>query len=1171
MRTKTSQRRVQQVFLFFPIATNKREVKQRQRSSAIVGSIELARRGFNKDIVVGALFLSLAKRQYDSNRRFTLSLRESQTKAATTTTEDANDWILGPCMIISIVERTEVIESNHPIAHETDDDKMASSIGRDRRRQDAQLAAEAQVSLDSVTAQLDSWTSDRVGTGTPHFPQSSPRFHYASGGDEEVTWLNNVLESGEDDVEMDEYPSVSTPFASRTPRSATALSLKTPVSGRRGALDRADTPVMSNSKRVDEMGENFEETPAREVPSPNVHTPAPRSTGRSSLARRLTTPRRGVTPTKLPLESRQQVELCQRYHDMFLQFFQAKRRWVDRNSAVSLGAMVPHDNSASRASMISDDARIQLEFLQGITTVCYEDHVVDTQHSKDETPCREGNFWNMLYHLRTLGVDALLWDQYNNTLQVPSNLDEDLTSLEVIEALKDSKKLAADQQPVSLTERRYQLLEWMENCFERQLPLQLQSKENARSLGSGRLEMKSNSELYKTQGLPESEKDASLLRQSLALVLAGRISQAQELMRANGLTWRAAVWGGGKPANFNEKASLGNDRTRVGNPNRALWQSTLWRLVEESNRPMTHDEKAIASLLCNNVKASLSNPALRTWEKALYAGLKAMVGRTEDVALYCRGAAVANKFARTHLDNTADFAVMDESRWLSEIQSTPYTGMLSSDEFATVTAAFMIGQRSIGAYFYDLPNTMQDDDSVFLRFITHLVLYLDSLTVGPFAASYQWDMNQIRDSVVVKYIRSLASRELWNMIVLYAAMLPRETMLQHLPSLLAPVVNLDDRQIIVTQLHELLPEADLDVLKAIVDCEETHPSQNLLTASIEENEENVDRDDSMTDERLMKALSWFCFLDDHAHAAVSFANSLVRRFLLQDKLDAVFHFVENVRPTNLVEKAERIMETDGEEMPDRSAVLAQESALSEYSAYEAYLDAEKAFSHWIECIVSAKASLGSGSSRTLMTEKNTKEWNEIEREIAASRERAMVVEETQALGRGVAEVALEAQKALMEVLRHGDGGWLWEEFKLDDAFADPIDVVSNLNKRQEEMLRLRKKTLVRVTILLGQVIEETAAFMSNCLHYVVTRIPPSRSGTSPTMASALTMLDSTLTAEQSAGVHSSLLSPAYWTGESIELADTLASDRYNVPVDEQVAEMMAKMAVLHLQWCSDLE
>ena len=248
----------------------------------------------------------------------------------------------------------------------------------------------------------------------------------------------------------------------------------------------------------------------------------------------------------------------------------------------------------------------------------------------------------------------------------------------------------------------------------------------------------------------------------------------------------------------------------------------LWRQVEESTRIITHEEKVIcSSLLCNHIKESFRNPCMQTWEKALCAGLKAMVGRTEDVHLYQRGAAAENKFARSHLNKTAEFAEMDEAKLIEHLTRTPYPEMMWTDDFFTVaTAAFFIGQNAFKALFQDLFESLADGDAVLLRFATHLILYLDSTTVGPSAASFQWDSNQIRDHVVIDYIQSMASRELWNMIVLYASMLPKDVMLQHLPPLLVPVTSANDRKIVVTQLRDLLPESDLDFLRAVVEQEE---------------------------------------------------------------------------------------------------------------------------------------------------------------------------------------------------------------------------------------------------------------------------------------------------------------------------------------------------------------
>ncbi|KAL7569332.1 hypothetical protein ACA910_016874 [Epithemia clementina (nom. ined.)] len=1141
------------------------------------------------------------------------------------------------------------------------------SWSRDVRLQEekeAKLAAEAEASLASVTAKLNSWASHRVGT-------LSPRYHSPRGGDD-VELMKSILGRGDSNDDMMGYDDdddemmvdMDEPGTVQSRSKSSFLFPTTPLpphyrqrslgdrenSSNSRALERADTPVMSNSKRSSDDEEDDENVTADNVvmnrystlrkkksihfedqtPSPNVHTPAP---SRSKSARALANQR---TPTpfinrrvpwsttspqqnqSLSLENRNEVRTCQRYHDSLLQFMKAKQRWVERqeladksNALVKVDSVDDGRRSASY-QLYDENTRIQVNFLENLASICYENHLVVNSKDRDEvcnSPCREGNVWNLLAHLRRFGMDALLWREESSgkyMADLERFMDQlqqkgDMTPLEVLQSLRNGKQ-QRHQTTTSLLERRYGLVSWLEDCFYRLLPYSLRSsKENNRK--NANVEYKRDSVLFKTQGLAETEKDAILLNQSLALVLSGRLSQAQDLMRSNGLSWRAAVWGGGEAHGYEPTSSHnqsdGLAKRLTGNPKRALWQSMMWRLVEESTRS-TNEEKAIASLLCNHVKASFDNPTLRTWEKALYAGLKAIVGRTEDVLLYQNA---NHKFAQSHLEATVDMAGMDEASLIDTLMSSPYPEMMeTNDLFVTVTAGFLLGQTAVMVLLKDMEENMQQctgyDHHVMLRFVAHLLVYLDSTMVDPesraVTAPIQYDLRQIHDRVVVDYMRSLADREMWSMMVLYSAQLSKETMLQYLPPLLLPVTHISDRTTIVTQLREILPHSALDVLRLVVEQMQVRPKLERKDEDMEQDvndrADNVSPDDDESDDAMMQALSWFCIFDDHAEEALVYSNSLIRRFLLQGKLETVFDFVEHVRPGNILEKMERKLDGEDKSMPDQADIQELSVAIFEHNTYESYLRAERAVSAWHECIERAIAITKAPSSPSFMN--NMEEWNEVERTIAVSSERRRLVEEKQELATGVVEAANAAREALVEVLQH-QGGWLWQDeqnvyetewSRLTNTQADN-NVPGPYRQNKGEWNALRKQVLPHVVMLHGQVCQETAEWMSKSLlqEMVSSFAALSREATASenTISAALVLLDPSVSftagsqargaAAEGVPVNCCPFSPTYWTTQAMELADTLASDTYNIPVHEQALEHMAKLTVEHLQYSADLD
>ena len=1115
------------------------------------------------------------------------------------------------------------------------------SWSRDIRRQEEQEAkhnADVEASFENVSAMIKSWTSDRVGNMPTISRYDSPldSFRGGRGSTNEITaWMNDqsngvAMGDGEDYEILDD---IDTPGAAsnQTPPHYPTTPMTRGHQSRlssSGALERADTPVMSNSKRGASDDEDDEKAANNVVmnrystlrkkksihfedktPSPNIHTPAvSRSMARTSY--RTPTPFQSrrvpwtASPQQLSLEDRNEVRTCQRYHDVLLQFRRAKRSWVERSELASQSTAIvqvePSEKRHNTSTMWSEEnTRNQVEFLSNLATICYEEHhlVASNKASVDENsisnnPCREGNFWNMLAHLRGLGMDALLWPESSASNHV-SELElimqkhtAETTPLEKLQSLRTPNRDGS----TSLMERRYELLSWLEDCFYKQLPFPVKTLEK-NDLGNINVDYKENSELHATQGLPETTKDAVLLRQSLSLVLAGRLSHALDLMRFNGLSWRAAVWGGGTPFGYEDvvdQNSVDGSKTRAtGNPNRALWQSMMWRLVEESKRA-THEERAVTSLLCNNVKSSFDNPVLRSWEKALYVGLKAIVGRTEDVVLYRQS---TDKFAAAHIKATSDMADMDEASLVNTLMSTPYQVMMqANDLYVTMTAGFLIGQTAVKVLLDDMEKNIQlssgYDSTVMLRFVTHLLLYLDStmddVESASVAASIRWELQQIRDRMVVEYMKSLAEREIWNLVVLYSSFLPTELMLEHLPPLLVPVTNINDQRTIVKQLHEIQNDIALHVLRVTVEQlqvrrapqQKVEESQEETTQDTMIIEEGVDSEGEYTGV-LMNALSWLCIHQDHAQEALVYSNSLIRRFLLRGQLEAVFDFVEHIRPTNLLANVEKLDADEDQRMLDEEERKELDYAIAEHCMYEAYLVAERAVTSWFQCMEEALDSATAPRSPSFM--KNMEEWNEVERSIALTAERRQLIKEKRELASRVVEAAHSAREALLDVLTY-QGGWLWDEEPTSVPNSREGDMQGKsgfgYRKSHGEWEALRKQVLPHVAMLHGQVCQETAEWMSESLLQGflsdLASLYPEPSAEN-TFLTALMLLDPSVEGEERIPLSSSPLSPIFWTTQGMELNDILASDAYNIPVHEQAVAEMAKLTVAHLQYSANLD
>uniref|UniRef100_A0A7S3DUJ3 Uncharacterized protein n=1 Tax=Entomoneis paludosa TaxID=265537 RepID=A0A7S3DUJ3_9STRA len=131
-------------------------------------------------------------------------------------------------------------------------------------------------------------------------------------------------------------------------------------------------------------------------------------------------------------------------------------------------------------------------------------------------------------------------------------------------------------------------------------------------------------------------------------------------------------------------------------------------------------------------------------------------------------------------------------------------------------------------------------------------------------------------------------------------------------------------------------------------------------------------------------------------------------------------------------------------------------------------------------------------------------------------------------------------------------------------------------QKSAECLALRKQILPHVVMLHCHLCQETAEWMASSLQQMVSHLAMSSSSNAEPLSSALALLDPSTSTPSSGAAGPSPksltpLSPTYWTTQAMEIADTLASDSYGIPVHEQILEQMAQLTVLHLQYCADLE
>lgn len=965
---------------------------------------------------------------------------------------------------------------------------------------------------------LESWASPRLGTA------AAAPFQYERSP---IEWMKRTLDQVDEDdqepMDLDDDDDEQEEALRQAPGAARGR-LATPR-----VLERADTPVMSNSSKKATTTTPQTRSPAVNIQSPFVpaiYTP--------------TASRAAVLPRATPL-SRTYVQECRLYHDALRIFRQEKISVMERFDRSSVA-------DSSRVSA-AEEGRLEQDFLQALQYACLARTAplpVDplAVNPMKDPARKEGNFWSLLSHLRRLGVQGLLYagtDAREVTRQFVSEQAQrvEATPFEL------SQTMVGPKAPLCM-QRWACFVAWLEDCHNRVLPTNI-----ARPRPGGGTTV--------DDCLPGSQRQPEVLKAALNLVMAGRLDDAIDMAAKSNLEYLAAQWSGGTPA-----GKSGNQMT--GNPRRPLWQALMWKKAELEEKTTPREDVALAALLSNHVSMALKHPSLRTWERALYTLSRAVVSRWQDEMSLQHNqnrrqarppypGTEWEDYEEQNLQNSSNIKDMTEGQMIREIMSTPFDEMRDEDPYSTAMVAFWIGESFVQSYMDDWYNALAQNDEDYVRFMAHLALYLDSLTLGGSPQTLS-GVDQWKNGCVKRYLDLLASREeLWHMVVLYAAFLPTSEILKTLPSLLVPIDSQPARKELLRQMEDFLaPGLDREILLLLarLTLEEVDFTEDLLRPTA-------------LDDKKMRAVLWFSLRQDLVADGLLYANRLLRQFLLDDKITAANHFVSDIRPAEIAdffEEASRVV-GDDTRLPvdaDGNALMALDheaadehikEARREHAALLAYLHAEQSMNYW-------KAVLGRAEAVPPEVDDpiDKSHLNEVEAVVAQSEERRKLAEEKRSASHKVTVAANEALEQLDAVLKFA-GGWLLVEEHSGNIISDEEKA------HRDELERLRSKVIPSIIRQYREVCMETADWMSKSLYDGMKRLDKGA-------------MDVLLDLDKSNPPKESALAPSYWTKRALTVVDAATTETYDClgvvksTTRREILSLMAETMVVHLKYTSDV-
>lgn len=668
-------------------------------------------------------------------------------------------------------------------------------------------------------------------------------------------------------------------------------------------------------------------------------------------------------------------------------------------------------NTTSDPKLAQEETTVELDFLNTLKTLCWErDPTGQIAANRDWASRREGNFWALLQMFRSLGFAALLWanddasmrqyqlaqsafceTQATNIHASPKELIEGMTvSVNTnmnTNTMRDQTANNKNHNAPLILQRRKQILKWMEHCMDQHVSAETKASVTVATASSGvgdddsGSNSNSNSRSANDTHPNTHQSWEKILESCLALILAGRLQDARILLRTAGYPNMATKLVGGAPAGVEkvpDEMTGTVEQVKVGNIHRSLWKRMMWKRSEQLTSNATEvpaEEAAIHSLLANDYRNALENPALRSWEKGLYAIFHAIWGRTEDELLHLHNhhrrrarppfpGTQYDAYEREQLQATCQLASVSEWNVLEMLSVSPFAEMKGNDPLCQAIASLLVGQSALTDYLQQetnyLTNSSNDDNGddnhsiTRLRFITHLLLYLDSLSACTTPVSLE-GINECKNQALFAYVEHLANHEdLWHCLVLYASMLPEHVLLDYFPGVLVKVEGEEERRMMIQQARELLPgnndtALDLTLLRTVV----------RLMLVVDDGTGDVDTgmDDqeidtntpTRADVKKMKAIQWLCFYEEHMGDALIAANMLLRQFLLANKFASANMFLQDFLPDEVVEKVmtgpiESLNKLDQEDAitENESYQIRVGQARAEHAAFQSYLKAIRA-------------------------------------------------------------------------------------------------------------------------------------------------------------------------------------------------------------------------------------
>ncbi|KAK9457554.1 nuclear pore protein 84/107 [Dipodascopsis uninucleata] len=410
----------------------------------------------------------------------------------------------------------------------------------------------------------------------------------------------------------------------------------------------------------------------------------------------------------------------------------------------------------------------------------------------------------------------------------------------------------------------------------------------------------------------DAEFDRSLFTYIFNLIRAGNFSKAQEVCEATGNFSLNAILNG--IIEYRDPSidgiELDNENIIRGTRRKALWRRMCLHIARSPQ--VDRFEKATFGLLCGDLDSVLT--VCDDWETQLFAYLNHL--SATQIEEFLRSLGRLNLYAK-ELQPFPQAQASSISDILNTLSKSPLESIRNEAQhpFRVVQGGIM--NEMISMIITDARQKIDNvrdgieesniitEEQYILRFLSHLILFLQSIGVGI-------DANDDAIVVLGAYVEELTVKGKSNLVPLYVSQLPDDAAIEAYSFLLVDISTPEQRR----EQFELADKYQLDLINTL---------RRTIQRVFDEHEdeyptiENYSQinfiDESISDIRLANTLMWYIdarMWDD----VVESANALYLRFLLSGKVFSALAFHEKLLQSNLYEFLENYEQEAGYSMTD---------------------------------------------------------------------------------------------------------------------------------------------------------------------------------------------------------------------------------------------------------------